>query len=107
MDVIERRSQVLAESRILRESLPPAKVSRALTYRVMVTCPRCGGPVDHVAQSAPPRSLCLEQSAVFECASCADTIVLSVQLTSQAMAQRRLASLAADTCLNPRGGSDA
>lgn len=102
MSIAELRAQALAESRILREALPPAHVETSLTYRVRVTCPRCGGPVDHVALSAPARSLCLEQSAVFECPSCVDTIVLSVQLTSQAVAQRRLASLASDTCLHPR-----
>jgi hypothetical protein len=98
----ELRAQALTESRILREALPPADATSALTYKVHVTCPRCAGPVRHVTQSAPARSLCLEQSAVFECVPCGDSIVLSVQLTSQAVAERRLRSLAADTCLNPR-----
>jgi hypothetical protein len=102
MTIDDLRAQALTESRILREALPPADATSALTYKVHVTCPRCGGPVQHLTSSAPARSLCLEQAAVFECVPCGDSIVLSVQLTSQVVAQRRLASLAADTCLNPR-----
>ena len=101
MTITELRAQALAESRILREALAPVEVTTALAYRLRVTCPRCGGRVDHVTQSAPARSVCLEQSAVFECVPCGDAIVLSVQLTSQAVARRRLVSLAVDTCLNP------
>jgi hypothetical protein len=102
MTIDDLRAQALTESRILREALPPADATSALTYKVHVTCPRCAGPVQHLTASAPARSLCLEQAAVFECVPCGDSLVLSIQLTSQAVAQRRLASLAADTCLNPR-----
>jgi hypothetical protein len=101
VSIDDLRAQALTESRILREALPPSDAQAHLTYKVHVTCPRCAGPVQHLTSSAPARSLCLEQAAVFECVPCGDSIVLSVQLTSQVVAQRRLASLAADTCLNP------
>ena len=94
----EARRQALTESRILRESLPPAEpVTPQLNYRFRATCPRCGGPLKHVTGSAEPRTIGLEARTVTHCGKCQDTFVLTVAFVSETKAQRARNSITAET----------
>lgn len=101
-DMRTARAQAVTESRILREQLDrPTPHPPTLTYTVRLTCPQCGGPVQHATTSAAPRSLGVEARAVATCTPCRDTFVITIELAGMKRQQRCLESLDRDTALNP------
>ncbi len=94
----DARRVALAESRILREACDPADTPTPhLTYKVAVTCPRCGGPLHHVTGSREPRNIGLEAKAVCKCDRCCDTYIVTVAFQSQLAAQRACSSIQRET----------
>lgn len=95
------RAEALAESRALRPDAPPLGIRVDLNYRFTVTCPRCGGPLRHVTNTAEPRMVGLEVGAVAECTACGDSFVVRVALVGIDHARRCRVGLDNDTALNP------
>lgn len=102
----ELRARAYAESLALRAQLdPPAPIERDTVTHYTIAihgCPRCGGPLHHLANSAPhTATFSIQTRVVAECRACQDLIPITVTMGSERHARRRRESLEADTCLNP------
>lgn len=60
-------------------------------YRIDLTCPRCGAPVEHVTNSAPNG---YEQRAIVQCTECPTEALVTVTLVALAGDDDRRVTLA-------------
>lgn len=61
-------------------------------WRIHITCPRCGGEVEPVTESAANPSLCVETATLVRCRPCHDAFVIRVQMKSERSARKREAA---------------
>jgi hypothetical protein len=90
----DRRAAARTEALALRAACPPAPPAEQpeLTYTITVTCPRCGGTLDHVTGSPYRPPVGLEHRAVAACARCRDRFVITIGISGQRQYGKRLAS---------------
>lgn len=72
----------------MTDTSPLTRDLRNLGYRFAVTCPLCGGPLDHITNSAPHAHVSMDVRAIAQCAPCNHSFTIEVRVSSNRHAER-------------------